>query len=487
VAFTVAGQLAVAIGGLLLYRLIAINKGASGVASYTLVKQLVVFLFPAVMLGMQTAIPRYVALSEGEGERPEPYLLAAIAPTALTATLICVLLVSSPRATASVLFGNSGRTSLVIPLVATLVATLVLEIVAGYLRGRLAFGLGMGLRVVGVASLPVILLVALPGEPIGTLISLMAVGLLVLCIPLAAVPLVRSFGNQLRVRAGSARRTLLAYGVRRIPGDFASVALFALTPAVAVHFASLRQVAYLSAGLQVLAIVTITFQPVGLVSLPYLTSIWASEPERARRYVAQLAACAAHLALFATPQVLLFADVAAKAWLGPSFADAGSVIRLTVVGVPLYISYLILRAPLDAAAVTSYNSRNTLYALLAAAATATVMLGAAIVSPIDAVALSFSVGIVVGGLTFLSARSLFDIPRSAYASIVAVVLAGVAAAIGALVKAVLVGPNATLLDLLLIAALEIGLLALFVVGLARNGVSWPPALWDRLLRKTPSQ
>ena len=59
---TMLTQVAIGLGGLFVYRLIALEKHAEGVAAYALVKQLAVFVWPVTMIGLHTAIPRSVAL-----------------------------------------------------------------------------------------------------------------------------------------------------------------------------------------------------------------------------------------------------------------------------------------------------------------------------------------------------------------------------------------------------------------------------------------
>jgi O-antigen/teichoic acid export membrane protein len=484
VAVTGAAQLSVAVGGLLLYRLIAMNKGAAGVAQYTLVKQVVVFFLPVVILGMQTAIPRYVALCSGTDDRPESYLLAAIATTGAATGVVCALILAWPHGSASLLFGSSSRTSLLVPLAATLVATLAVEVVAGYFRGHLEFAVSAVLRIVGVAALPVVFVLALPDDSMATLILLMALALIALCAVAIAIPLARAFAPAARKSVPAATRTLLNYGSRRVPGDLAAVALWAVTPVVAAHYVPLRQVAFLGAGLQVLNVVAMAFQPIGLIFLPVLTRLWVADRERARWYASQLSAAAVHLALFATPQILLFADVAARGWLGPSFDEAGPIIRLTVFPVAFYICSIVLRSPLDAVAVTAYNSRNRLAGLAVAVVTGTLLLSLGVGDSIEAVALGFSSGLLaVGVLTFLTTRRIYAIPRSAWASWTALLLGVVTAAIGAAVRFLVVGSHASLPALALVVVLE-GLLATgFVVGLARSGVEWPAEFRARLLRR----
>lgn len=485
VALTTLAQVAVTVGGLLLYRLIALDKGAPGVAAYTLVKQVVVFLFPAVILGMQTAIPRYVSLTVQERGEPLAYLLAASAITGVATAVVCLLIVVWPAGSAAVLFGDASRSSLVVPLALTLAATLAVEVVADYYRGLLDFMVGVVLRIVGVAALPVVFLVVLPHESIGTLIALMAYALLAMCAATIALPLIRSLAPRIRAAAPAAGRTLLNYGSRRVPGDLAAVGLWAVTPIVAAHFVSLREVAFLGTGLQVLNIVAMAFQPIGLIFLPMMTRLWVADRERARWYAAQLSAAAVHLALFATPQILLFADIAVRAWLGPTFADAGSVIRLTVFPTAFYICSIILRSPLDAASVTAYNSRNRLWGLVVAASMGTILLTLDVLRPIDSIALSFAAALTsVGVLTFLTARRMYAIPTSAWASPAALALAAGTAAAGAFVRFGVIGAHGTLPlgGMLLVLILELGLAAAFVVGLDRSGVEWPAELRARLGR-----
>ena len=346
-AVTALGQLGVAVGGLVLYRLLARDQGASALGSYALVKQVTLFLFPATMLGLQIGVPRYVALDRDQEEASERYLLAGMSVTALAIVVIGTVLLISPHTTADVFFGNRDRTSLVFPLVATLAATVVFEAVYGYYRGRSEFKLASAARVWGVAALPVVLVLAAPHEPIGHLITWMAVGLVATCAVIAARPLAAAFAAISVEKTITAIRTLLDYGRRRIPGEYASVLLMALPAVIASHAASLNEVAYLTTGIYVLSVLTIAFQPIGLVFLPLLSRLCREDFQAARRSVATLATCALHLAVFTTPQLLLFADIAVRAWLGHRFDAAAPVIRLTVLPTAAYLFYLILRSTLD--------------------------------------------------------------------------------------------------------------------------------------------
>jgi hypothetical protein len=200
--------------------------------------------------------------------------------------------------------------------------------------------------------------------------------------------------------------------------------------------------------------------------------------------VAILTACALHIAIFATPQLLLFADVAVHGWLGSAFKDAGSIIRITMFPVAFYVFYLLLHTSLDAAAVKSYNSRNRVTALAVAAGVAAITLSVGLGRPITAIAWSFAVGVLcLGLLTLRSVHTIFGLVRSQYAVGASVLLGVLAAAAGFLARRAL-DPGGSLSGLIPIAGLELVLAALYVAGLVRAGVEWPLEVRNRLVRRS---
>lgn len=481
VAITALTQVAIAVGGLLLYRLLAVKKGADGVAAYSLVKQLVVFVWPLVMFGSQTAIPRYVALARDRAGEPGAYLLAAFMLTGTVAAPICAAALLAPKTAASLAFGSSHRSYLVVPLVATLASTVMLEVTYGYHRGQSNFRVGNALRAVCVALFPVVLLIVEGGRAIDELIVLMAVAVVVGCVAAIGLPLLRAlqrFDHRLVVAAG---RKLLDYGHRRVPGDFAHVVLFAVPTVLAAHYAPLHGVAYLSAGLYVLAVVSIAVLPIGQVFLPVLSRLCASDFEAARRYVAELATCAIHIALFVTPQLTLFAFPAVRAWLGADFEHAGRIVTITVLPAGFYVLVSVLRSALDAAAVKAYNARNNLGAVAIAAVAVTISLATGVASPLECIAGSFALGLLaLGALTLVSVQRVYRLDASAYSLPIAAALAAAAAAIGWAIKTAVLGRHASPAELGAIGALEIALGAFYLVSLARAGVRWPSLIGRRL-------
>jgi len=52
-----------------IYRLIAKNFGPEGVGEYTLIKRVIAFLYPVLLLGLGIGLPRYIAMSQNKEQR----------------------------------------------------------------------------------------------------------------------------------------------------------------------------------------------------------------------------------------------------------------------------------------------------------------------------------------------------------------------------------------------------------------------------------
>jgi O-antigen/teichoic acid export membrane protein len=475
---TLLAQVAVAAGTLLLLRLLALQSGTDGFAAYSLVRQAVTLLFPVVTVGLAGGLPRYIALGRATAGAPtaQAYVAAAAIICALAVAVSAGFALLAPAVTAAALFGGSDATSLVGPFAALMCATAAFHVAYGYFRGQLQIGRCNALQVVGVGVLPPLLMVVIPGGDVETLVLAMALGLGVLSIGAVLVPVARGVAH-----AHAARRaagSLIDYGSRRVPGEVAQVGLFALVPVLAAHVTSLQQVAYLAAGVQIVAMLAVGLVPVGIVLLPTLAQTWVEDPTRVKRQVADLCGLAAHAAAFAFVQLLLFADVAIRAWLGPAFEDAGTVVRITILGAPLFAYYLILRTSLDAVSVKSYNARSNIVALASFAAVAAILLSLEVAAPAVCVAWAFTTGIAVQGLlTMRFVHRIFGVRGSDYSLATAVPLALLVAALGLAARPLILAASPLLAWLVV---LELGLAGAYFGALWRAGVPWARALALRL-------
>lgn len=482
VSVTVVAQALVAIGGLLLARLLATEVGTEGFASYSLVKQAVNVLFPIVTVGLVGGLPRYLALPrEDESPTAEAYLGAATLICGAATGLACGAALMSPGATAELFFGDSESSALVMPLVLLLAATSLFYLAYGYFRGQLRLKAGGALQVAGLAVLPPAVVVLLPDEPVDTLILLMAGGLALMSLAALGPPVARALTRRHRDRVRGALRPLWSYGHRRVPGEMAQLGLFVLVPILAAHAGTLTDVAYLSAGQQVLSILSIAVLPLGLVLLPSLTGMWARDREEASRYVGRLTSLAVHVALFAGVQALVFADLAVRLWLGDGFSDAGAIVRVTTTPAAAFAVYLMLRSALDAVAVKSYNSRNNLIALAVLLIAAAALLTADATDPGMSVAIAFAAGVVTqGALTLATVHSVFGLDRTEYALAPALIAAAATGLLALAARPLIEGSGA---DLVLLALAEAALAGGYGAMLFWRRVSWTLLLRERFFHQ----
>ena len=482
VGVTLAAQVAFAALSLLLYRLLAQNTGTDGFASYSLVKQAVAIAFPVVTVGLVGGLPRYLALpKDGESPASEAYLLAAVGICGGASALVGGLALLFPGAAAALFFGSSARDDLAVAFVALLAANSAYHVAYGYYRGLLRVRTASAFQVGAFALPPPLLVLAFPDEPIDTLVLMIALVLAIASLLAIGPPLVRALRDAYRRRARAAAHSLWDYGHRRVPGEMAQLALVVTVPILAAHVGTLTDVAYLSAGQQVLSMISLAVVPLGLVLLPSLARLWAVDRERASGYVTQLASFAVHLAIFLSIQAVLYADIAVRIWLGENFEDAGSVVRVTVAPAAMFAVYLLLRSTLDAVEVRSFNSRNNLIALATFAALATAFLTLDAMDPVFAVAWAFCAGVTVqGALTLWTVHRFFRVPPRAYTLGVALP-AGIATGLAGLAARPLIDGASG--ELLLLLALEAVLAFAYFGALVWRGAGWVVLLRERLLSR----
>jgi O-antigen/teichoic acid export membrane protein len=482
VGVTLLAQVAFAALSLLLYRLLAQKTGTDGFASYALVRQAAAILFPVITVGLVGGLPRYLALPAGERTpSAEVYLLAGFAICGSVAAVAAFLALAFESSTASLFFGESSRTELVAPFVALLVAFTVFQLAYGYNRGLLRVRTASALQVGAYALPPPLIVLAFAGEPVETLILLAAGTLAVLSALAIARPLVRSFRLPARRGFEAASGSLWNYGHRRVPGELAQLGLFVLVPIVAAHAGTLTDVAYLTAGQQVLSMLSLAVMPIGLVLLPSLARLWEDNRERAREYVGQLTAFAAHVAIFLSLQTILYADIAVRIWLGSGFDEAGSVVRVVVAPAALFVVYLMLRSTLDAVEVRSFNSRNNIIALAVFGLVAASFLALDVTDPAHSVAWAFCAGVTTQGLlTFLTVHGLFHLSLSGYRFGLAVPL-GIATGAAALAARPVIDGSAA--ELPLLVALELVLAGLYFGALVRARAGWVVLLTERFFQR----
>jgi O-antigen/teichoic acid export membrane protein len=333
---------------------------------YLLVRRIASWLQAVVVLPSGIALPRYVAANaDSPMSTRQNYFLGAIVTACGLALLLIAILVAGKTDVSRVIFGTGELAPLALPLGLLLLGLAAHGAAFGYYQGMLSMGRACSAQLFNLAIIPVLAVVLLSHtRSISRIIE--ATGLSMLgCAFLFSVPILR--GMRL---AGVARRTLqhvpelLSFGLSRTWGDFGLQALLSLPAVIAAHYLPMRSVGFLLLGGSFLALVAAATLPLGIILLSQVTRSLAQQG------TAQLRSQLVHFvdgliesSVFVSLQLLVFAGVIIRLWVGPNFADATRVVELLILAVPFYFVYGGLRSVVDAAAIKAHNTRNVLISL----------------------------------------------------------------------------------------------------------------------------
>jgi O-antigen/teichoic acid export membrane protein len=253
---------------------------------------------------------------------------------------------------------------------------------------------------------------------------------------------------------------------------------------LASHRRRLSRGTALLLGMSMLMGISASAEPIGLILLSKVSMFVSENRERElRTHLVYLQEAVVACYVFICLQLIVFADVLVRAWVGNKFVGDLGVIRLTLVCIPFYLLYAYLRSVVDATSVTPYNTYNILIALAVYA----VMLGCVMMwTPTNDLLWNIAVALVVaiallGVLTIRTVRKLYaltlDWKRPLIAILLSVSIAGVSYGLR-----LAIGSELTLGSTLVI---ELFVSTLFIVLLKRVGSPWLPFFWNLAIQRRP--
>src|SRR5687767_12200995 len=265
-AWTMLTELLVIVSGIVLLKLAASLLGLVGFGEYTLSRRAIALLYLPLVMGLGIAAPRYIAIVRaGALERySESGFVTATFFAGLIPSFIVVLLLNvSPDVGATLIFGTSTLSHLVRPATIALAGIAVHSMVYAIYRGRseTAIANAMQLLNLGVVPLAAFAYSAPSASAVVTVTG--SAWLLVSVIALIHV-LVRERGNW---RGASSMKDhlqlLLRFGLPRVPGQLAVIALFAIPALIAVRARGIAVAGQVAATLSLLTIAAAALAPDG--------------------------------------------------------------------------------------------------------------------------------------------------------------------------------------------------------------------------------
>jgi O-antigen/teichoic acid export membrane protein len=482
VALTLTAEVTVMVSSLAVISILGRWLDAHALSEYMLLRRVLSWLLAGALAGLSTGLPRYVARAAGLKHGSETAYFSA---SLLFLLPLCVFFSAAlfvfREQWAHWLFGQRSEAELVVALAILLCGMVIHRTVYGYFRGLLAMSRANAMEVLNLAIVPLAIVVFLHRTgSIALMVGVIGGGTILLSAMFAA-PIARHAFESTWQNLTACRRELLRYSLPRVPGDVGVPALQAIGPVIAAHYLRLAAVTPLLLGLNILLVMGYAVGPLGTVLLSKLSRMLGEgRDEEVKARLRFLVTAILEISVFACLQLVVFADVAVRAWVGPRYLADIDVIRLVLLAIPSYLFYVALRSAIDAVTVKPCNAINVLASLA-------LFLGLTAISIrllprhsllVGIAASLFVAHILLGWLTARTFHRFFALStpwkRVAPSLFLALALGGLA-----------VGARSAFhasLSPALAAALEVAFIMVYVGILARRGSGWIAYTWNVGLR-----
>ena len=390
------------------YRLIAFDFGQDEVGQYSLIKRIITFLTPLLLLGFGIGLPRYLSLFPSTPKRAA-YLQTGGA-IALAATIIFSFVAEMNRAWfALVFFGSETYANLIPPFLLLLVGMIFYGIIYAFLRGYLMVNTFNYFRIITIAILPIAVLILFSKSSIGFIIGLTGIATIVLSLPFLFFLRKELIWRCSKKQLGEALKELVGYSIPRMGGSFAFLGIISLGPILTAHFGLMRQVAYLSLSQNLLFAFAALITPLGLILLPKICNLMSQKRDHEiKANIDFLIGAVIQGSIFITVQAIIFSDLGIYFWLGPEFSAAVPITQIVFSSALFYLFYAVVESILDAVCAKPKNTVNLLISLIVFLTAIGLLVPIGWFSPAVSLAVAFSVAVVcLGSLSYISVREIF--------------------------------------------------------------------------------
>lgn len=312
------------------------------------------------MMGLGVAVPRYMSIHQ----KRDSYLPTALCIMGGVGLFFIVALFLTRDFMAHLFFGDSNYQFLIFPLVVLLVAYGFHSIFYGYLRGKGQVYLANVFQLVNIGISPVVVLLCAQEVEQYMYLNALFIFVSVLFFSVFIFRQNRIEFNRSIFKEDSS--VLLSYGLPRVFGDFALLALLTIPAYIVLSVQhDLLAGGDIAYAITLFNLVGAAFGPLSLVLLPEISKFLAEskfELIKQRFYFFVLAS----LALTALGYLIFIAfnNIILSLLLGDNFRpEIVEIAKVVLLGCFGYVIYIVLRSFLDAIHVKAKNSTNLLISL----------------------------------------------------------------------------------------------------------------------------
>lgn len=354
-------EFAVMCSQIVVYKLAAQFLGKQGFSEYAIARRTISTVYPIALLGLSVGLPRYLALSMHQNRDAEANRLFSATVWCVGASTAIIVAVMNiwPSTFAYLAFGSATYSRLTLPL-SLLMAGLTLHVtVYSYFRGHVRMRPANSLQFVNLGVVPLLSFYRVNYDPASVLLRFGLLTVLVSVFGFLFTPWQKMTWNPLRES-----KLLLRYGLPRVPGDFALMAMLVLPAWVVAHKISVQEGGYVAFSISFLSMIAAVFAPIGLVLLPKASRLIARRSgEELASHISTVLRLSLIVSAVLTILVELLSGPLVRIYLGREFFEVSTTVRIVMMGGIPYAIYTALRSALDARHFKAINTINCVIAL----------------------------------------------------------------------------------------------------------------------------
>lgn len=350
------------VSGLLVYRICNTHYGSEGVADLSIFKRIFSFGQPILLLGLLIGVTRYVTIAKS-AKQQFTYYFTSFVFFGCISLILGVILIPYSAEWSNLLFGNNSFTSFVLPLFISIAGIYFHLMTFGYLRGKHDFQNANLLQFVNMAFIPILAFYL--ATTLENVLFFTGLAWLIISIISFIIIIYKPINwNNLRFESSSLK-TLLKYGLPRVPGDIAFGGLFALPIIIVSKFNYPDLANKMAFSLTLLNIVGAAFSPLSLMLLPTISQkikeqqFKSVQQETKRAIVATVILSSSGLLVYQ-----VFAGEILELYLGEGSNYWVKDSKIIMSGAVFYALFITLRSVIDAYYIKAVNSINLIIALV---------------------------------------------------------------------------------------------------------------------------
>jgi len=358
---TVLTESTVALSLLLTFKLAAREFGKEGFSEYAIARRTISLLFPFLILGLPLALPRYIGRASGDLNRCTRYYGATLWCQACLASLAGIFITLFRKEFAFVFFGSENYANLAFPVTLVLIGLSLHAVVYNYFRGHLALRHANAMQLTNFAVVPMIAFY-LFGTSVYAVLTAWGAG--TAAVATTGLLWFTPWRSALGSRSWREAKELLRYGIPRIPGGFALLALMTLPATFTVHLRGIQEGGFVAFSISLLNMIGAMFTPIGVVLLPKASQMCAEGAYGTlRAHVMRLLKLTVIVALGFTLTFEIFARVIIRTYLRKDFSDVVALTRVVALAALPFAVFYVLQGLIDAHHTRPVNAVNCIYSL----------------------------------------------------------------------------------------------------------------------------